>query len=233
MNKVEVKNFLLSRNIKCTDSQLDKIENFVFKTLETNKLFNLTAIKDIETFWEKMVLDSAIANYGIDLSDKSFIDVGTGGGFPGYVLYFLNPSCHATLLDSTAKKINYLKGYAEENNYKNIDFICDRAEIFARKNREKYDYAFARAVSDLSILIELMMPMIKVNGELIALKGQGVFEEINKSLPLMKKIGCHLSHIYEDRLPESDELRFIVHIKKDKITANKYPRDYSKIINKK
>lgn len=233
MNKIEVKNFLFSRNIECSDNQLDRIENFVYKTLDTNKLFNLTAIKDVDVFWEKMVLDSAIANYGIDLNNKSFIDVGTGGGYPGYILYFLNPDCHATLLDSTAKKINYLQAYAIDNNYKNIDFVCERAEVFARKNREKYDYGFARAVSDLSILIELIMPMIKVNGELIALKGQGVFDEINKSLPLMKKIGCHLSHIYEDMLPESDEKRFIVHIKKDKITANKYPREYSEIINKK
>lgn len=232
MNKIEVKDFLLSRGINCSDDQINKIEQFAFKTLETNKLFNLTAIKDIDVFWEKMILDSAIAAYGMELKNQKIIDIGTGAGFPGFILYFLNPETNITLLDSTAKKINYLKDYAIDNNY-NINFVCERAEIFAKNNREQFDYAFARAVSDLSILIELIMPILKVGGELIALKGQGVYEEITKSNSIMNKIGCHIASIFEETLPESNEKRFIVHVKKDKITSNKYPREYSQIINKK
>ena len=100
-----------------------------------------------------MIFDSAIGLTDLDLSNKKVLDIGTGAGFPGVVLYLLNPEMDITLLDSTAKKINLLKDYANENGYK-YQTVVARAEDYAKANKEKYDYVFARAVAPLNILLE-------------------------------------------------------------------------------
>ena len=197
-------------------------------TLETNEKFNLTAITNEDNFVEKMIYDSALALYDLNLSEKSIIDVGTGAGFPGMVIKILEPKAKVTLLDSTAKKINHLLSFAKEQNIK-VEGIAARAEDYARNNREKYDYATARAVSQLNILLELIIPMLKVGGAFIAMKGQGYEEEINNSKEAFRRLNCRISKIYEFELPDSHEKRAIIHIVKDKETNKKYPRQYTNI----
>lgn len=226
MNRETLIKELTKRSIVLSSSQVDELFTLMEKTLETNEKFNLTAIKDRETFLEKMIFDSAIALEGLDITDKKVIDVGTGAGFPGMVLYILNPKCHLTLLDSTKKKIDYLSEFCKEKQYQ-ITCECARAEEYGR--REEYDYAFARAVASLNILLELIVPMLKVGGTFIALKGQGYEAEIKASIKAMNKLGCHLEKIIEDKLPESDEQRVMIYIKKDKETNRKYPRSYADI----
>ena len=144
------------QEINCSEEQLNLLNTFMNVTLETNEKFNLTAITNEDEFVEKMIYDSALALYDLDLSEKSIIDVGTGAGFPGMVLKILEPKAKVTLLDSTAKKINHLLSFAKEQNIK-VEGIAARAEDYARNNREKFDYATARAVSQLNILLELIM----------------------------------------------------------------------------
>ena len=226
MNKTTLIKELHIRGIELTDKQVDELFDLMKSTLETNEKFNLTAIKDEESFLEKMVFDSAIALQGVDLTDKTAIDVGTGAGFPGMVLYILNPQVNLTLLDSTKKKIDYLRQYCEAHNYK-VNCISARAEEFAM--REGFDYAFARAVAPLNILLELIIPMLKVGGTFVALKGQGFEDELVAAEKAMSKLGCHLKEIIEDELPECGEKRALIHIVKDKVTNTKYPRQYSEI----
>ena len=226
MNKETLLNELAIRGISLNKQQLDSLMDLMETTLKTNEKFNLTAIKDEDSFIEKMIFDSAIALQNLDLSNKKVIDVGTGAGFPGMVLYILNPEMDLTLLDSTKKKIDYLDNYCKERNY-HIECITSRAEEFSR--RETYDYAFARAVAPLNILLELIMPILKVGGTFIALKGQGFEQEIIDSQSAMKKLNCHLVKIVDDELPESLEKRVMIYIQKDKETHKKYPRSYSDI----
>ena len=226
MNRTTLIKELHIRGIELTEKQVDGLFDLMKSTLETNEKFNLTAIKDEESFLEKMVFDSAIAMQGIDLTDKTAIDVGTGAGFPGMVLYILNPQVNLTLLDSTKKKIDYLRQYCEAHNYK-VNCISARAEEFAM--REGFDYAFARAVAPLNILLELIVPMLKVGGTFVALKGQGFEDELVAAEKAMSKLGCHLKEIIEDELPECGEKRALIHIVKDKVTNTKYPRQYSEI----
>ena len=226
MNRETLIKELKLRSIELSSSQVDELFAFMKKTLETNEKFNLTAIKDEETFLEKMIFDSAIALEDLDIIDKKIIDVGTGAGYPGIVLYIINPKTHLTLLDSTKKKIDYLAEFCKENNY-NINCVCSRAEEY--NHREEYDYAFARAVAPLNILLELIVPMLKVGGRFIALKGQGYEQEIKASQKAMNKLGCHLEKIIEDTLPESNENRVMVYVVKDKETNKKYPRTYADI----
>ena len=216
------------QEINCSEEQLKLLNTFMNVTLETNEKFNLTAITNEDEFVEKMIYDSALALYDLDLSEKSIIDVGTGAGFPGMVIKILQPKAKVTLLDSTAKKINHLLSFAKEQNI-NIEGIATRAEDYARNNREKYDYATARAVSQLNILLELIIPMLKVGGTFIAMKGQGYEEEINNSKGAFRRLNCRISKIYEFELPDSHEKRAIIHIVKDKETNKKYPRQYTDI----
>lgn len=228
MNKESLLAELNKRDIKCTESQLDELERYMHHILSWNEKFNLTAIKDEESFWEKMIFDSAIALTDLDLTGKKAIDIGTGAGFPGVILYLLNPKVDMTLLDSTNKKIELLQNYAKENGY-NYKAVTSRAEDYAKSHREQYDYAFARAVAPLNTLLELIVPLLKVGGTFIALKGPGLEEELNSSSNALKKLNCSIHKVIVDVLPESLETRNIIYITKNKSTHPKYPREYKDI----
>lgn len=226
MNKERLQNELSTRGIILDEKKLNALFALMHSTLEMNEKFNLTAIKEEDAFIEKMIFDSAIALQELDLSDKKVIDVGTGAGFPGMVLYILNPEMHLILLDSTKKKIDYLDDYCHQNGYQ-VECLTGRAEELNR--REQYDYAFARAVAPLNILLEIITPLLKVGGTFIALKALGYEKELEDSQNALKKLGCHLEKIIEDQLPESLEKRVMIYIVKDKETQKKYPRQYSEI----
>ena len=151
-------------------SKVDLLEAHMLETLKANESFNLTAIKEAEKFRELMILDSAYALKYFDFSDKKIIDIGTGAGYPGMVLATLSKG-EFTLLDSTSKKVEFLRNFSSKSGYFNVNCVCDRAENFAKNHREEYDYAIARAVSELPILLELVLPLLKVGGCFIALKG--------------------------------------------------------------
>ena len=228
MNKENLIQELAKRDIQCSENQALELEKFMHHILSWNEKFNLTAIKDEESFMEKMIFDSAIGLTELDLTNKKVIDIGTGAGFPGVVLYLLNPKMDMTLLDSTNKKIELLKNYGLENHY-SYKAVTARAEEYARLHREEYDFVFARAVAPLNILLELCTPLLKVGGSFIALKGPGLEEELNMSENALKKLNCHIHKVIVDTLPESGETRNIIYITKDKITNQKYPRDYNDI----
>ena len=228
MTKESLANELTKRDIPFTESSLNELVKYMGYILSWNEKVNLTAIKDESAFLEKMIFDSALSLTDLDLTNKKVIDVGTGAGFPGMVLYLLNKNIDLSLLDSTAKKIKIIEDYAKENKL-NIECVSDRVENYVKRNREKFDYAFARAVAPLNILIELCVPLLKVGGYFLALKGPGFEEEINDSEKALAKLNCSIVKIISDSLPESGEARNIIYIQKNKATNNKYPRDYSEI----
>lgn len=228
MTKDTLFELLKLNDISCSEEQLNLLMTFMKSTLETNEKFNLTAITDRDVFVEKMIFDSAIVLKELDLANKSIIDIGTGAGYPGMVLRILEPNANVYLLDSTKKKIDYLKEFANANNLK-ITGISSRSEDYARNNREKFDYAIARAVASLNILLEIIVPLLKVGGTFIAMKGLGYEQEINDSKRALEKLNVHIDHIYEFDLPESKEKRAVIYLVKDKETNKKYPREYKEI----
>lgn len=215
-------------NISYTDSQIDNLFLLMEDTLETNEKFNLTAIKDRNEFIEKMILDSALATVDLDLDNKEIIDIGTGAGFPGLVIKILNPMTKITLLDSTKKKIDHILDLSLKYGF-DVQGVSLRAEDFARKNIERYDYAFARAVASLSILCELIAPILKVGGTFIALKGINVDKEIADAKNALKLLDLEIVKINKFVLPECNEERNILFIRKNKKTNPKYPREYNQI----
>ena len=212
-------------------SKIDRLEDFMMATLEANKSFNLTAIKDEEKFRELMILDSAYAlKYDI-FENKKVIDICTGAGYPGMVLATLSNG-EFTLLDSTKKKVVFYSNYSAKYGYSNVIPVYDRAEEYAKKHREEYDFAIARAVSELNILLELVLPLLKVNGIFIAMKGFKGLEELEKSQNALKKLGAAIEQIDEYYLPESNEKRINIIIKKIERTSHSYPREYKDIVKK-
>ncbi len=228
MDKSSLNNFLFSRNILIDSSKIDSLFKFMKSTLEDNEKFNLTAIVDEDTFIEKMILDSLLALYDLDLENKKLIDVGTGAGYPGMVIRLVKNNCDITLLDSTKKKIDRLSNYAKTNGLK-INAVAQRVEEYSINHKEEYDYVTARAVAHLSILCECIAPMLKVGGCFIAYKGSDWSKELMESKNAFKKLGLSIKKIYCDTLPESGENRAIIHIQKNKQTPSKYPRQYKDI----
>ena len=231
MNKINFVKELESREISCDEKQVDLLWDFMHHVLETNEKFNLTAIKDEESFVEKMLFDSALLLNNQKFEGIDILDIGSGAGFPSVVISILSPKTHLIALDSTAKKVCFIKEYAEKNNL-NITGVSARAEDFAKANRDKFMVVTARAVASLRILIELAMPLLKVGGVLIAMKGPGFEDEIAEAKGALKKLKCTVDYIYEDQLPESKELRALVYVKKTGETPNKYPRPFGEIKNK-
>ena len=228
MNKINFVKELESREISCDEKQVDLLWDFMHHVLETNEKFNLTAIKDEESFVEKMLFDSALLLNNQKFEGIDILDIGSGAGFPSVVISILSPKTHLIALDSTAKKVNFVKEYAEKNKL-NLSTVCARAEDYARENREKYIIVTARAVASLRILLELAMPMLKVGGHFIAMKGPGFEEEIAEAKDAFKKLKCEIDYIYEDQLPESKESRSFIYVKKLEETPKKYPRSFGEI----
>ena len=231
MNKIDFVNELSIRSISVTKEQIDLLWEFMHTVLETNEKFNLTAIKDEETFVEKMLFDSVILLSNQRFEDIDILDVGSGAGFPSVVLSILCPKAHVIALDATAKKVNFIKEFAEKHNL-NLTAICARAEEYAQENREKYLIITARAVAELRVLLELVVPMLQVGGHFIAMKGPNFEEEISNAQCALKKLNCNIDYVYEDQLPDSKESRYMIYIKKLKETPKKYPRTFGEIKNK-
>ena len=231
MNRTNFAKELENRGINCSDEQLDLLWGFMNTVLTTNEKFNLTAIKDEESFVEKMIFDSALLLNNQKFENQTIVDIGTGAGFPSVVLAILSPKAHVIAIDATAKKVDFIKEFASKYHL-NIETVCARAEEYAISHRETYALVTARAVASLRILIELAMPMLKVGGHLIAMKGPDFENEIAEAKGAFKKLNCEIDYIYEDQLPESKEGRFFVYIKKNKETPKKYPRSFGEIKNK-
>ena len=212
-------------NIKINDEQIKKFMNYMNLLLEWNEKINLTAITQPEEVKLKHFVDSLTVLKYINDDDK-VIDIGTGAGFPGIPLKIMKENTKITLLDSLNKRINFLNIVIETLNLRNIQAIHGRAEEIARNKlyREKYDVAVSRAVANLSTLSEYILPLVKVGGKCICMKGANVNEEIEKAKNAIKELGGEIERVDNFYLSDNDNERNIIIIRKVKETSSKYPR---------
>ena len=212
-------------NIELSDTQIKQFYNYMNILIEWNKVMNLTGITEPKEIIIKHFIDSLTVLNKIDKQSK-IIDVGTGAGFPGIPIKIAFPEIEVVLLDSLNKRIKFLEEVIEKLQLKNIKTIHGRAEDYGKdKNyREKYDIAIARAVAPLNILLEYLMPFVKVNGKCICMKGSNVEEEIKNSSNAVKVLGGEIVIKEEFYIPNTDIKRSIIEIKKSKTTSNVYPR---------
>lgn len=230
MNKEEFIKKLKELNINLTEEQIKQFEIYCDFLIEYNSHTNLTAIKEPNQIYLKHFYDSLTITKTIDLNKiNKVIDIGTGPGFPGMVLKIAYPNIKITLLDSNNKKINFLKELSNKLKINDIEFYHGRAEEYCVKNRETFDLVTARAVSNMCVLTELCLPLTKINGYFIALKGSND-EEITDSLDAIKILGGNIEKIETFTLPKEESGRNIVKVKKIKETPLQYPRRYEKIV---
>lgn len=212
------------------EKKLTLLDQYIDLVLEANKQFNLTAIKDKEEAVEKHIYDCLLALRGIELPKGKYIDIGTGGGFPGMVYAILLPELEITLLDATNKKCLFLRESAAKLGLNNVFVINGRAEELSDK--EQFDFATTRAVSSLSATMEVAIPLLKVGGRYLALRGSKGNQELNESERAVQLLGVEVISKIETSLPNCDGGRVNICFKKIKPTPNKYPRRWSLIVEK-
>lgn len=192
-----------------------------------NQKFNLTSLTEEKEILIKHFLDSLICFHFMPRSIAfSLIDIGTGAGFPGIPLKIVNPYIRLTLVDSVQKKVEFCKLLVKEFGLSDVEVLHARAEDIGQDNhyREKFDWSVARAVADLSVLAEYMLPLTAVGGFMLAMKGAEVGQEVEKANPAISLLGGEIDQIEKIYLPENFGERNLILIKKIKPTPQKYPR---------
>ncbi len=223
--KQNMKQYAKKIGIVLEEEQIEQFYQYEKLLLIWNEKINLTAITKPEEIILKHFIDSiTIAKYiG---ANKTLIDVGTGAGFPGIPLKIIRKDIQITLLDSLNKRVQFLNEIIKQLELKEIETIHGRVEEFGKnkKYREKFDYATSRAVANLTTLSEYLLPLVKIEGKCICMKGSTVKEEIDQSQKAIAILGGKIEEIEAFQLPESDIDRHIVLLRKIKQTPAKYPR---------
>lgn len=218
--------------VHLSDEALNRFDLYAQELVETNKVMNLTAITDPTDIVYKHFIDSLSILPLLPEGPVSLIDVGTGAGFPGIPLLIARPEIKLTLLDSLNKRLDFLKTVCEKLQLK-ATTVHARAEEAGQNPsmREQFDVATARAVANLPVLCEWCIPLVKVGGQFIAMKGSSGKEELSKACNAIKVLGAKTekeSSFLLNTSGESEE-RFIFSIKKLQPTNMQYPRPNGKI----
>lgn len=225
-NRLEAKCAALG--IALTGPMLDALDQYAEILVEYNQKVNLTAITDPEGIEDKHFADSLLLANLPETAGK-LVDVGTGAGFPGVVAKIFKPELQLTLMEPTGKRVEFLKYVCAQLGLSGVEFAKERAEEAARKVwREQFDVATARGVAALPMLSEYCLPLVKVDGVFLAMKGPGAAEELAESGAALKKLGGKGSGVAEFHLPGGD-VRNIIRIKKISQTPPVYPRNGGKI----
>ena len=216
-----------------SEEAAEKLYNFACLLVETNKITNLTAITEDKGIILKHFVDCTSASGYIDVGSR-LIDVGCGAGFPSIPLAIIRPDLLITALDSTGKKIEFVKSVASKLDLTNLTAICARAEDFAADNRESFDISTSRAVARLNVLAEISLPLVKVGGKFIAMKSNKGAEELAEASGGIRRLGAELACSAEKTFSldgESINREFYV-FSKTRSTPKEFPRKYAQILKK-
>ena len=219
-------------DITLSQRQLEQFEIYFNFLVEYNNYVNLTAITEKEDVYIKHFYDSILVGKVFDLSKVTTIcDVGSGAGFPSIPLKIVYPNLHVTIVDGLDKRITFLKQLVEKLGLDNVTPIHARAEEYAKEHRESFDIVTARAVARANILNELCIPLVKVGGYFISMKGKNAEEEINEgnSLNILKGKIIKQNEYF---LPKEDSKRVLILIEHFEKCDAKYPRPFANIKKK-
>ena len=213
--------------LNLSDEICNQLCDFGRAMVKQNEVMNLTGITEDAPVAKLHLLDSLTVLSCADLEGKSIIDVGCGAGFPGVPVAIASPNAKVTLLDSLAKRMNWLEVAVPALGVKNAEFITARAEEAVVTRRESYDYATSRAVARLNILLELTAPYVKVGGAVLAMKGAAAKEELDEAKSAISKLGLKLEAVRE--FPVDGTSHAVIVLRKVSPTPAKYPRRFAKI----
>lgn len=222
---------------------LRNLSNFAAILIETNSLFNLTAIKEPEEIALLHFADSLKISDDIPKGAR-VLDIGSGAGFPAVPLAISRPDITVIALDSTGKKVDFINSAANQLQLSNLSAVCGRAEellstVIAQNHiagidRGSFDIVTARAVADLGILYEICFPALRTGGSFIAMKSEKGREEFSRGSTHFSKLGGNEGRISEYTLKHKEKTysRSIITVTKIKETPAIYPRSYGNIRKK-
>jgi len=227
--------------IELNPRQIEMFSAYTTLLLEWNEKFNLTRITNPKEIAVKHYLDSLTCLTVVEFTPGALVaDVGTGAGFPGIPLAIVRPDLRLVLIEATKKKLSFLEALRDtilslsKDRVPQIELIHVRAEDAARtpEHRERYDIVISRAVAEMRLLAEYCLPLVKVGGVFIAMKGPDIDEELREARPIIGALGGGHPEIIRLTLPGTDISRSLVIIKKLKSTPNQFPRHGIKIKRK-
>lgn len=213
--------------IHLTGWQIVALINYERELLEWNQKFNLTAIRDEQGIRTKHFLDSLSCVLAWKANPPNrLVDIGTGAGFPGIPLKIIYPAMHLTLVESVGKKVKFCQHMVNKLGLENTQVIQARAEELGQQpeHREKFDWAVARAVANLRVLSEYLLPFVRVGGAMLVQKGESGPAEVHAAENAIKVLGGHVRQLLPLTLPGVVEERYLILVDKIAATPPGYPR---------
>ena len=215
---------LKEHKLELTDKQKKQFEIYANMLVEWNEKMNLTSITDQEGIYVKHFYDSLVPSFDIEIKG-SLCDVGSGAGFPSIPLKIMYPDLKVTIIETLGKRVTFLNELAKTLGIE-INAIHARAEECSDL-RETFDFVTARAVANMPLLCELCIPLVRVGGKFIVMKGLSGKEELNDSKKALRVLGCKVENIYESH--SEDMTRINIECTKVKPTPKGYPRAFAKM----
>lgn len=224
--KEDLKKRLQEHGILLNTMQEKQFELYANMLVEWNEKMNLTAITEVNAVYEKHFLDSILPSFDAAI-EGSICDVGAGAGFPSIPLKIVYPDLQVTIVEPLGKRITFLSALCKTLDI-DVKLVNERAEDFAKKQRETFDIVTARAVANLPMLCELCIPLVKKGGTFIAMKGANGLVELEEAKQAISILGCELQDVFHKELSDgSMRMNFVFYKKKE--TAKKYPRAFAQI----
>jgi 16S rRNA (guanine527-N7)-methyltransferase len=214
-------------HVSLAPRQLDAFHHYLRELAAWNRRFNLTRITAPEEILVKHFLDSLSCTLAADFHDGGrLIDVGSGAGFPGLPLKIAFPALRVTLLDSLQKRLNFLERLTSQLGITDVELVHVRAEEAGQdpRYRERFDWAVARAVARLDLLVGWLLPLARPGGCAIAMKGPDVTAELATAGPAIAALGGGLPEVTSFELPLIQVGRSLIRIPKERPTPPRYPR---------
>lgn len=213
--------------ITLTTKQLSNLATYEHALVEWNTRVNLTAVDEPEKIRTKHFLDSLTCYLVMQETPmERVIDLGTGAGFPGLPLKIIFPRMRLTLVDSVRKKTDFCQYIVDELGLADVEIIQERAEIIGHNaaHREQYDWAVARAVANMPVLMEFLLPLAAIGGKALAMKGENAPAETQNAEYAIKILGGHIQKLLPISLPGVADQRYLVVVDKVAATPHIYPR---------
>lgn len=213
--------------ISLEQHQIEQFDAYEALLIEWNQKINLTAVRERTQIQQRHFLDSlTCAQVMGDLNGRFVIDVGTGAGFPGLPLKILFPQMQLTLVESVQKKTRFLQLVVDALQLTDVTVVADRAELVGKNAafREKFDWVVARALADMQVLMEYLLPLCCVGGSVMAQKGPLAPVELERAQNAIQILGGGKAIMKPVQLSTHEDPRFLVVVPKLAPTPEKYPR---------
>ena len=213
--------------IQLTGNQLAALRAYEFELMSWNKRFNLTSVREPASIRIKHFLDSFTCMLAMrEAPPNHLIDIGTGAGFPGIPLKILLPQCNLSLVESVAKKADFCRHIVSYLKLEGVEVFCSRAEELGHetRHRQQYDWAVARAVARLPVLMEYLLPLVRIGGRALAQKGEDALAEAHSAEHAIHILGGQLRQLIPVNLPGVADERSLIVVDKIAATPDLYPR---------